>query len=303
MHELILHHYDMSPYAEKIRLAFGLKGLPWRSVQIPIVMPKPDLIELTGGYRRTPTLQVGADIYCDTKVIARALERLHPEPSLYVPGCEAILPGVARWAETSFMMVVTVMFGTPGTFDEAFVEDRKKMVPGVDFSRAGLIVPAKVLQLRANLDLLERQLGDRRRFLLGPTPSLADLAAYHPLMFAGRHPALQPLLEGLEQVPRWMERVAALGHGKREEMDAKQAVELARQATPAPWHGQPAPLPSGLAYGDRVAVLPEETGSGAVLGELLPSDVHEIRIRRQSERAGELVVHLPREDYLVVRAG
>ena len=27
MAELILHHYDISPYAEKIRLAFGLKEL------------------------------------------------------------------------------------------------------------------------------------------------------------------------------------------------------------------------------------------------------------------------------------
>ena len=49
--ELILHHYDMSPYAEKVRLMMGVKSLAWRSVQMPIVMPKPDLTELTGGYR------------------------------------------------------------------------------------------------------------------------------------------------------------------------------------------------------------------------------------------------------------
>ena len=30
-HELILHHYDMSPYAEKIRLCLGRKGLAWRA--------------------------------------------------------------------------------------------------------------------------------------------------------------------------------------------------------------------------------------------------------------------------------
>jgi hypothetical protein len=49
--------------------------------------------------------------------------------------------------------------------------------------------------------------------------------------------------------------------------------------------------------------MPEEPGSGMVVGELQPSDVHEIAIRRRSERAGELVVHFPREDYLVVPAG
>lgn len=65
--DVILRHCEMSPYSRKLRLAFGLKGVAWRSVQIPIVMPKPDLTELTGGYRRTPVMQIGADIYCDTK--------------------------------------------------------------------------------------------------------------------------------------------------------------------------------------------------------------------------------------------
>jgi glutathione S-transferase len=195
MAEIILHHYDISPYAEKIRLALGLKALPWRSVHIPIVMPKPHLTTLTGGYRRTPTLQLGADLYCDTKVIARALEGLHPNPSLYPAGCDAILPALSRWAETSFMMVVTLMFGLGGVFDEDFVEDRKKMLPGVDFSQARHLVPAKRLQLAAQLDLLERQLAQRGPFLLGDSPSLADLAAYHPLLPVRLHPDLQSLLE------------------------------------------------------------------------------------------------------------
>ena len=64
--QIILHHYPMSPFAEKVRLIFGFKGLSWASVHIPNVMPKPDLIALTGGYRKTPVLQIGADIYCDT---------------------------------------------------------------------------------------------------------------------------------------------------------------------------------------------------------------------------------------------
>ena len=56
--ELILHHYAMSPFAEKIRAILGYKGLSWRSVDIPVVMPKPDLTALTGGYRKTPVLQI-----------------------------------------------------------------------------------------------------------------------------------------------------------------------------------------------------------------------------------------------------
>ena len=76
MADLILHHYTMSPFAEKIRLILGAKGLAWRSVHIPPVMPKPDVVALTGGYRRTPLLQIGADVYCDTALIARRIEAL-----------------------------------------------------------------------------------------------------------------------------------------------------------------------------------------------------------------------------------
>ncbi len=303
MGEIILHHYDLSPYAEKVRLIFGLKGLAWRSVQIPVVMPKPDLIELTGGYRRTPVMQIGADIWCDTKACVRALERIEPEPSLFPNGEDAVVWGLSRWAETSFMMAITVFLGIGGLFDQEFIEDRKKMVPNVDFEKAPLVVPAKILQLRANLDLLERQLADGRPFLLGESVSLADLSAYHPHMILAAHPGTLPLLEPHGRVRHWMQRVAAIGHGERTELDAKEAIAIAHDATPAPIEGEPVALPEGLAPGDPVVVMPEEVGSGPVAGELLATGVHEIAIRRRAERAGELVLHFPREDYLVVKAG
>ena len=47
--EIIFHHYPASPFSEKVRVAFGIKQLAWRSVEIPNMMPKPDLIPLTGG--------------------------------------------------------------------------------------------------------------------------------------------------------------------------------------------------------------------------------------------------------------
>src|SRR5262249_18654055 len=83
--ELILHPYRFSSYSEKVRLVLGLKGLSWRSVEIPPVLPKPDYLPLTGGYRRAPALQIGADVFCDSKRIIEELERRFPEPSIY-PG-------------------------------------------------------------------------------------------------------------------------------------------------------------------------------------------------------------------------
>ena len=98
MTEIILHHYETSPYSEKVRLGLGLKGLAWGSVEIPVIMPKPDLTALTGGYRKTPVLQIGADIYCDSQLIMRELERRHPTPSFY-PAGHGAADALAWWAE------------------------------------------------------------------------------------------------------------------------------------------------------------------------------------------------------------
>ena len=93
MSEIILHHYPESPFAEKIRLILGFKRLRYRSVVIPMMLPKPDVIALTGGYRRTPILQIDSDIYCDTALIAEVLERIQREPTLY-PQAHAVTASI-----------------------------------------------------------------------------------------------------------------------------------------------------------------------------------------------------------------
>jgi glutathione S-transferase len=304
MSEIILHHYDMSPYAEKIRLALGRKSLTWRSVPTPMVMPKPDHLELTGGYRRVPVLQIGADIYCDTHCIARALDRLFEGPPLSPPGQETVEHALSRWAETTFMMGVLALFGIGGVFSEEFVEDRRKTMvpPGMNLEQTKVILPTKLLQIRANLDLLERQLESGRAFLLGSEPSLADFSAFHPLLLLLSHPRTAALLAPLRRVPAWSERVRAIGHGKSTPITSAEAIAIARAALPAAFEGEPV-LPDGMQLGQRVVILADEYGSGTVAGALAASGLHEIAVRREGERAGELVVHFPREDYSVVAAG
>ena len=101
MPDLILHHYPSSPFSEKIRLALGYKTLMWKSVIIPPIMPKPDVIALTGGYRKTPILQVGADVYCDTALICDVLEHVELEPTLYPPHLKGVSRVFAQWADST----------------------------------------------------------------------------------------------------------------------------------------------------------------------------------------------------------
>ena len=98
MSDIFLHHYPQSPFAEKIRLILGFKHVTWKSVIIPQIMPKPDVVALTGGYRKTPILQVGSDIYCDTALICDVLEHLYPTPSIY-PAQKGLARVVAQWAD------------------------------------------------------------------------------------------------------------------------------------------------------------------------------------------------------------
>ncbi len=149
MHELILHHYPTSPFAEKARLMLGFKQLSWRSVMIPPLMPKPDLTALTGGYRKTPVLQVGADIYCDTALIARRLEAEKATPAL-LPDAQAFnVSLLAQWADSVlFQHAVALVFQpesmalrfakVPPEFAKAFAADRGALFSGGTASRLPL---------------------------------------------------------------------------------------------------------------------------------------------------------------------
>src|ERR1700691_5084334 len=179
MTDIILHHYDMSPYSEKVRTGLGLKGLAWASVEMPVIMPKPDLTALTGGYRKAPVLQIGADIYCDSQLIMRELERRYPSPSFY-PAGRGTADALAWWAEkTMFSPAVGIAFAKrPDALPEGFLEDRAKF-SGRTIDPAAMMaaLPCLLDRLRALLPGLDKRGPAARFFWRGGAAGLADLAA------------------------------------------------------------------------------------------------------------------------------
>jgi glutathione S-transferase len=115
MTEIILHHYPLSPHSEKIRLLFGLKRLTWHSVEVPVMTPRPKLSPMTGPFRRIPIMQIGADFYCDSFLIAEKIEQLCPDPSIYATRAAGIEKALSRWIERSiFVDAVCLTLGDLG---------------------------------------------------------------------------------------------------------------------------------------------------------------------------------------------
>jgi glutathione S-transferase len=305
MTDIILHHYETSPYSEKVRTGFGLKGLAWASVEIPIIMPKPNLTALTGGYRKTPVLQIGADIYCDSQLIIRELERRYPSPSFY-PAGRGAADALAWWAEkTMFSPAVGVVFAKkPDALPEGFLEDRAKFSGrNIDPAAMMAITPYLLDQLRAHLNWLDQMLADGRSYLQGPNAGIADLAAYHPVWFLKQNfGSVAAPLNGFPKLLAWAERVAAIGHGERRQMTSQEALAVAGAATSIVSIAADPHDPIGRSPGQRVTVTPDDTGRDPVVGELVASNVHEIVIRRSDPVVGEVCVHFPRAGFVVAAA-
>jgi glutathione S-transferase len=304
MADLILHHHDPSPFGEKIRLCLGLKGLAWDSVQVPMLPPRPLVEPLTGGYRKIPVLQAGADIYCDTRLIARELERRYPQPSLFPQGSEGVAIALAAWSDRSFFDpgAGLSMGLNRSMIPPAIIEDRKDFFNFMDFDRLEDDLPHLFTQFSANLSYVERMLADGRRFVLGDAPSFADIDAYFPVWMARGNIGDAPrLLQPFERLRAWEARMDALPRGIRREIDGEQALDVARAATPLEPLGVEADDPLRLSSGDAVVVTPDDYGRIPVTGELVTLNVDEVAVRLRSAPIGEVIVHFPRLGYRVER--
>src|SRR3989344_2659680 len=260
MSHLILHHYPSSPFSEKIRAVLGFKQLAWKSVIIPSVMPKPDVVALTGGYRKTPFLQIGADIYCDSALICDVLEHEQPEPVLYPPHLKGVARVFAQWADSTLFWAAmaynlqpkgaAVLFANlPPAAAQVFGEDRREMSAGMQRLRPADATAAYRSYLRRIAHMAEEH-----DFLFGAEPCLADFAAYHPLWFT-------------------RQRVPAMADVFQDE------------------HGIP--------LGSQVTISAESFGTEPTEGELIAATRTRYTLRRTDPRAGTVHVHFPRIGYVL----
>jgi glutathione S-transferase len=281
---------------------------------IPPIMPKPDLLALTGGYRKTPVMQVGADIYCDTALICDVLEHVQPDPPLYPPHLKGVSRVFAQWADSTLFWAAMaynlqpkgaahVFAKAPPEAAKAFGEDRKAMSANLVRLRPADAASAYRSYLRRIAHMAEEH-----DFLFGTEPCVADFATYHALWYTRvQVPVLADVLAATPAVGEWMDRIAAIGHGGMEKFNSGDAVTVANAAGPMPAGGNllidsAFQDDHGIPLGSRVTVTAESFGPEPTEGVLLAATRTHYTLQREDPRAGVVHVHFPRVGYVLRKA-
>ena len=302
----ILHHYPASLFSEKIRALFGYLRMDWQSVIIPPIMPRPLLMPLSGGYRKTPIMQIGANVYCDTQVICRQLAHLAGNDTLFAAGFAA--ERVAQWADSDlFRTVVALNFREAALAAQmsqlsadaiaAFQKDRAELSGGAPI--VGVPPSAAVAHFQEYLSSLESSL--ESGYLFGEVASIADFSVYHCLWFVAGNPVNAPMLEDWPRVQSYMARLKAFGHGKVQEISAADAYAIGKQAEPrTPDDARvDARLAGNLQAGQNVSVSATDYGRHPIVGSLVKWTCEEIVVLRKDPEVGNIMVHVPNTGFAV----
>ncbi len=302
MSEIILHEYPVSPFSEKVRRILAFKGLPWRAVEQPVIAPKPDLTPLTGGYRRIPVMQIGADVYCDTALIVRRLEALHPAPAVIPPAQAGTAAVIEDWADHRLFMhaVPPAVVDLVEHLPDGFIEDRAAMSPGFTLEALSGAAPHAKAQLVHDFDRLEQQLAGAA-FLLGDAFSVADAACYHVVWFSRNSAAVAEAIAARPALAAWLARIEGFGPGKVEPMSGADALAVARDAEPADTGGDSV-ADAGYGPGDKVTIVADDYGTETTTGTVARVLANEITVLREDAAVGRVAVHYPRAGYRVERA-
>jgi len=308
--EFILHHYDNSPFAEKIRTLLGYKEASYQTVTIPVIMPKPDLVALTGGYRKTPVVQQGNHIYCDTRLIAKVIDQQLPQKSIYPESQALTANAIARWADQELFSIAVALAFSPAGFEaftqkvpphfvEAFANDRAKMREGG--SGLSMTTETAFELWPLYLPQIEQQLTHNGPYICGQQATIADFSIYHCLWFVNNNAGVKHLLQGYPQVLQWFQKIKSIGHGNPTTIEADAAITIAKESKPCDFSDALFTEYNHLRQGDTVAIQPTDYGIVPVVGELVVSAADEVAIKRIDPRAGEVYVHFPRVGYQITK--
>lgn len=298
----IIHHYPQSPASEKVRVFLGLKSIGWRSVIIPRVPPKPMVMPLTGGFRLTPIMQIGADIYCDSFCIIDELEKRFPNPSLLPEAGTSEDWTLGSWNDSALFKTAIAIVFSDGLdhMPEGFAEDRISLY--FDNADQDTYFTEKLAENLATIRRFFSEIDavvNGQKFIHGKSPSVSDALAYYIAWFLrGRFSGGPELLAAFPDMEAWETRVREYGYGRVTDFSAKDALNEARDSTPLSGLGISCDADLGLSIGQMISVRPDDDENTSV-GELVTLTDDRITLRRTDAQVGDVNVHFPRSGYVL----
>ena len=302
MPDLILHHYWPSPFAHKVRLALGLANAKWLSVEIPRVPPKPLLTPLTAGYRRTPILQIGADIYCDTQNIVRELADFGFSRALFPEGCMSKALAFSAWIDGAVFELAArvVITNALDTAPSEFIKDRGDLYfePGWTNKKLNHDLSSVVLQLDAQLKNIDDILTCGEN-ICSKELSYADVSvAYLAWFLRGRWEAGPKVLSRYPNICRIENAVYDCGEGQYQDLGGKEAMKIANDNIPKSLVGIDGSVMTELSLNQRVGIRPRTQSSDPIVfGELRYLDRQRVSINNNEKEVGAIAVHFPISGY------
>lgn len=299
---MILHHYPFSPYSQKIRSMLGYTGLSWQSALTREMPPRPILDALVGGYRRIPVAQLGADLFCDSRVIAAEIARMSGRPELDPVNTP---PALKDWLDAveGEVFFACVLAGGSKRLNRkvrasmSWLDIARFLIDRINLGRKAAVPLTRPKDARPRV---LRHLGEVEKrldspFLNGALPGHADFAVYHGLWFI-RDLGERRFIDDFPRTVAWMDRIRAFGDGFPEELQAVETLAIARLGTPRPIpHAQHRdPL-----IGKRVRIAPDDYGQTPTRGVLVGADETRLILARELPGGGLVHVHFPRRGYLL----
>ncbi len=306
--DIILHHYAPSPFSEKIRLTLGYCEARWYSVISPAMPPRPVVDPIVGGYRRIPVMQIGADVFCDTKLISAELAARFskpelnpfPESALLETNKDAIdyshnvdtnifMAGVQSSKPLAMLVAVFKLFspldGLKFIKDRASIQKRSSLKP-IGYRRANDLLDQHYHQMEVMLKSSSYLFSDDK-------PSVADFSAYHNLWFKHLTQG-SSTLESKPSVNAWFQRMAKFGHG--EEIEGSKSIAFSAAKETQTREITDANLRHDH-IGKKVSIAPNDYAKDAVDGVLLGTDDYRWIIARETNDFGRINVHFPKQGF------
>ncbi|KAK1997898.1 glutathione S-transferase [Colletotrichum falcatum] len=324
--KIVLYHYSASPYARRIVWYLALRGIPYVQCMQPPVLPRPDVEKLGIVHRRIPILAIGRDIYYDTRLMLRKLERLYPaRPRLgaAVPEQVAverllealIIDGGVFSGAISLLPTDLPMLRDP---ESTWFKDREGYL-GAKLTAETMrrARPTAANEIRRTMELLETTLlADGRDWILKTDgPGLADIeAVWLPHWLASIPGALPEEHVSAERFPKvfaWIGRFQDAASAAKKAAPAVAKVsgdEAAAIVASSPYNEAAGRVDAadalvaaeGLAAGDDVILWPADTGtSHKDTGKLVSLDGEEVVIEVEGPKGRPARVHAPRHGFRV----